>query len=615
MTKVNESQKEISSFTQEEDENFFESWERFKDPLIKCPHHGYEKWRLVQFFCQGLTQSNCSMIESINGGAFFSLTGYEVYNALDKLSDNSQQWDFSSCQDWSTCAPKKGGIYEIKEDTDLSIKIDALTKKVDALTVGQSINAANTFNVDNCSTYASPMQLAQNCPSMPAFAEYPMEQVNAFNNYRKQSNGPYSVTYNLGWRNHPIFFMEVEPTSESRRSPSSCSQSIPSRLSTGSYSLSLGPAKTITYLPSSHSSASVGLTVIEGNSKEFHEDDRPIHHSSGPTHGQEQVQSIVTLRSGRQVDNQVVLPKENPAVPQGQESGNKDKRDPEPSKATPAVEDPPRSFQVSSYAKFLKDLIIVKRKTNVPKKAFLTEPVSSILQCKLPIKYKDPRYPTISCMIGVSQIERALLDLGASMNLLPYSVYLPLRLGELKPTSRTLQLADKSRKVPRGIIKDALIKVDKFYFPVDFIVLGIEPISNVGIQMPVILGWPFLATANALINCRTGIMKISFGNMIVELNIFHIRKQPLEFDELRNVCSIEEIIEDAVEESSMEDPLEACLAQFGEDLDLDKLLEQAGAILENAPLVSNEKEEAAVPKPPKRNLSHYQILLSTSSSV
>jgi hypothetical protein len=91
-------------------------------------------------------------------------------------------------------------------------------------------------------------------------------------------------------------------------------------------------------------------------------------------------------------------------------------------------------------------------------------------------------------MIVVSHIEKALLDLGASVNLLPYLVYLQLGLGELKPTSMTLQLADRSVKVPRGIIEDVLIKVDKFYFPVDFIVLDTEPVQNVGIQIPVILG-------------------------------------------------------------------------------------------------------------------------------
>jgi hypothetical protein len=209
----------------------------------------------------------------------------------------------------------------------------------------------------------------------------------------------------------------------------------------------------------------------------------------------------------------------------------------------------------------------------------------------MPLKYKDPGCPTISCMIGLSRIERALLDPGASINLLPYSVYLQLGLGELKPTSMTIQLADRSVKRPRGIIEDVLVKVDKFYFPVDFVVLDTEPVHNVEIQIPVILGRPFLATANALINCRTGVMKISFGNMTVELNIFDISNQPLKYDEVESVCLIEEIKEDIVNESSIKDPLEACLAQFGDDLNLDKLLEQADALLESAPLVSGKNEE------------------------
>ena len=79
-------------------------------------------------------------------------------------------------------------------------------------------------------------------------------------------------------------------------------------------------------------------------------------------------------------------------------------------------------------------------------------------------------------MIEVSQIKRALLDLGQ------------LRLGELKPTSMTLQLSDRSVKVPWGIVKDVLIKVDKFYFPVDFIVLDMKLVQNLGSQIPVILG-------------------------------------------------------------------------------------------------------------------------------
>ena len=110
----------------------------------------------------------------------------------------------------------------------------------------------------------------------------------------------------------------------------------------------------------------------------------------------------------------------------------------------------------------------------------------------------------------------------------------------------TLQLADRSVKRPRGIIEDVLIKVEKFHFPVDFIVIDTEPVHNVESQILVILGRPFLATANTLINCRMRVMKTSFGNMTVELNIFDINKQPLDYDEVHLVCLIEEITDEAV---------------------------------------------------------------------
>jgi hypothetical protein len=110
-----------------------------------------------------------------------------------------------------------------------------------------------------------------------------------------------------------------------------------------------------------------------------------------------------------------------------------------------------------SYAKFLKDLYTVKRKMNVKKKAFLAEQTSVILQNNNALKYKDPGCPTISYFIGEYKIERALLDLGASVYLLPYSVFQSLNLGELKPTSIILLLANRSVKVSRGIVEDVLV--------------------------------------------------------------------------------------------------------------------------------------------------------------
>ena len=134
--------------------------------------------------------------------------------------------------------------------------------------------------------------------------------------------------------------------------------------------------------------------------------------------------------------------------------------------------------QVPTYANFLKDLCTVKKGLNVDKKAFLIEQVSAIIQCKTPVKYKDPGCPTISVSIGGTCVEKALLDLGASINLLPYSVYKQLGLGELKPTTITLSLADRLVKIPKGTIGDVLVQVDKFYYLVDFVVLDTNPIAE-----------------------------------------------------------------------------------------------------------------------------------------
>ena len=146
------------------------------------------------------------------------------------------------------------------------------------------------------------------------------------------------------------------------------------------------------------------------------------------------------------------------------------------------------------------------------------------------MKYKDPGSPTISCIIGQTTINRALLDLGASINLLSFSVYQQLGLGNLRPTKVTIQLADRSVKIPKGEITDVLIRVGEFIYPVDFIVLETQPVQTHRAQTPVILGCPFLATANAIINCRNGSMRLTFGDMTKEVNIFHLGKQPRDLD-------------------------------------------------------------------------------------
>ena len=215
--------------------------------------------------------------------------------------------------------------------------------------------------------------------------------------------------------------------------------------------------------------------------------------------------------------------------------------------------------QLSTYAKVIKDLCTVKRKHHVKKTAFLTEQVSAVIEQKTPPKYKDPGCPTISCQIGTHDFSQALLDLGASVNLMPYSVYLQLGLGEIQPTSVVLQLADRSVKKPRGIVEDVLVQIDKFFYPVDFLVLDTHSVVSMDSKIPIILGRPFLATANALINCRNGLMKISFGNMTLEVNVFNIGKQPRDDDECQQSFLIDALVSEEVQSYFNSDNLDDLL--------------------------------------------------------
>lgn len=137
----------------------------------------------------------------------------------------------------------------------------------------------------------------------------------------------------------------------------------------------------------------------------------------------------------------------------------------------------------------------------------LTEEVSVVLLRKLPPKLQDPGSLTITCKIGDQLFDCALLDLGASINLLPYTIYETLGLGELQPTSITLKLADRNIKRLRGILEDVLVKVDQFVVPADFIVLDMEE-SPMPLPLPIILGRPFMRTVDTKICIKNGMVSM-----------------------------------------------------------------------------------------------------------
>ncbi|XP_075475256.1 uncharacterized protein LOC142505999 [Primulina tabacum] len=158
-----------------------------------------------------------------------------------------------------------------------------------------------------------------------------------------------------------------------------------------------------------------------------------------------------------------------------------------------------------------------------------------------------------------------LCDLGASINLMPLSVFRKLGLGEPKPTRMSLQLADRSVKYPRGLIEDVLVKVDKFIFPVDFVVLDMEE----DIEMPLILGRPFLATGKALIDVQEGKLRLRVGEEEITFDVFNALKHTLHSDSCYRIDAVDALVSDYVQDA-LGDPLEATLTTELEDDDLDE---------------------------------------------
>ncbi|KAL5560451.1 hypothetical protein UlMin_036662 [Ulmus minor] len=186
--------------------------------------------------------------------------------------------------------------------------------------------------------------------------------------------------------------------------------------------------------------------------------------------------------------------------------------------------------QMPKYAKFLKEVLSNKRRLDVNEKVMLTEECSAILQRKLPQKLKDPGSFTIPCTVGDFEFDKVLCDLGASINLI-------------------------SIKHPRGIIEDVLVKVDKFIFPADFIVLDMEEDREV----PLILGRPFLATGRTLIDVHQGKLILRVQDEQVTFNVFEAMKFPSDVDACFEISVLDRIVAEKFHESFPSSSLENCI--------------------------------------------------------
>ncbi|CAM8923561.1 unnamed protein product [Rhodiola kirilowii] len=164
--------------------------------------------------------------------------------------------------------------------------------------------------------------------------------------------------------------------------------------------------------------------------------------------------------------------------------------------------------QNPTYAKFLKDIVSNRRVIEESSIVALNVECSAIVQSRMPKKMQDHGSFSIPISLGKVEIDRALCDFGASISLIPYSLFEKIDMGELHPTTISLKLADRSSRIPRGVLRDVPIKVGKFFIPVDFYVLEMDDEQ----ETPVILGRPFLNTIEAVIRCGVGSIELKIGN-------------------------------------------------------------------------------------------------------
>ncbi|RVW63866.1 Pol polyprotein [Vitis vinifera] len=454
-----------------------------------------------------MSSSMKQILETMCGGDFMSKNPEEAMDFLSYVLEVSRGWDEPNNKEMGKRPVQqmsREGMYNLSEDMEMKAKVAAMARKIEKMEL-RKVHEVQAISepqqqANPCSIYQSFEHMVEECPTIPAAREMFREQANLIGQWKPNSNAPYGNTYNSSWRNHPNFAWKPRPNPY--QSPTQSSQQSQGQSSVEQALISL---------------SKVMVTFASAGDKADRKEEKKKEQKG------KEVQMKESIIPSMDEEPQILL-----------KEGMMKKHMPPPFPQALRGKKP-----IKNASEILDVLRQVKRtqcyKASLPNRAS---------ECYNPMQVSNQiqrsGVSTISVNIGGTQVEKALLDLGASVNLLPYSVYKELGLGELKPTSITLSLADRSVKIPRGVIEDVLVQVDKFYYPVDFVVLDTDPIVKGINYVPIILGRPFLATSNAIINCRNGVMQLTFGNMTLELNIFHLCQKHIHPEEDEGLEEFEE---------------------------------------------------------------------------
>ncbi|XP_020201932.1 uncharacterized protein LOC109787777 [Cajanus cajan] len=497
----------IATFSQSTDEPLCEAWERYKSLLRKFPNHGFDDVAQLNMFCNGLRPQKKMLLDASAGGSMMMKDSEEAITIIDALTANDYQAHHDRSQ------PTKRRILELDtqnailaQNKLLSQQMEELKKQMSKLQVGSSSRSQQVMRCDFC---------AGDHPNGHCTISKPdqEEEVNYMNNPGRQGNfSGNEIGDNLRENKDGVDKDKSEFESKSEKE----------------VELNKEAGK------------------IENNKKESDKNER----KDGD--GREK-----SKKKGREVSRPPPLKNlPYPHAPSKKDKERQFTRFLDIIKRLqinmPFVE---ALEQMPSYARFMKELLTKKRKLSEDETVELEAGCSVIIQKSLPQKSRDPGSFTLTVTIGNLSVGKALLDLGASINLMPLSMLQRIGDVEVKPTRMTLQLADRSIKYPHGIVEDLLVKVDKFFFPVDFVVMDMEEDSEV----PLILGRPFMKTAKVIIDVDDGKLKVRVHGDEVNFNIFEAMKHPNDKKDCFRVDVIDEVCLEARRKFSLATPLEKAL--------------------------------------------------------
>ncbi|KAI5338660.1 hypothetical protein L3X38_017931 [Prunus dulcis] len=469
---------QIFNFKQDDGEPFNECWERFKGLLLQFPHHGLPLYLQMQIFYDRLTQTCQLTVDNAAGGALKKKIVQESYNIYEMLGSNAQHKDTRG---------KRVGVYEMSSNNDLALQVASLEKKLDSMLnmVPKIAEVCAICNIPGHPTYQ--------CSASEAYPEFVQEQVNLMNSYNQRPrNDPFSNTYNPGWRDHPNL---------SWKNNNQFQNFQPKPTTTLEDTVKILAQNTVQFQQTTNSTLqqhSAALTKMETQ--------------LGPTQEENEKPNDDTSNATSSYEAPNFHKAEKPCTPPI----------PFPGRLAKSKQDK----NMPAYGKFFKELNTYKRKYGPNEKVMVSENVSAVLQRKLPPKLKDTGSFSINITIGDKLVEKAMLDLGASINLMPYSVYLQLGLEGLKATTISLQLADRSVKYPRGIVEDILVQVDKLILPADFVLLDMEEAPLHDHELPILLGRPFMAAAKTIIDVQNGLLTMTVLGETVQFKVFESLSHP-----------------------------------------------------------------------------------------